>query len=117
MKQKLSEIYDFLEKNRIYNHDLQEKSYKSTIACHNSKKDKVIALLYHAANTKPKLVEFDEEEFSKFFSKHMAEELFAEKRRSIDLSKIQKDLNAVVNKATNVLDYIDEVRTMPKKLS
>ncbi len=60
---------------------------------------------------------FDEEAFSKFFAQHMVEEVAAEKRKMIDLSRIQKELKSVVTKATNALDYIAEVRAMPKKVS
>lgn len=51
MDDKLKEIFDFLNSNRLYNHTLQDRFYKSVIMSYDNTKDKVISLLYHIANT------------------------------------------------------------------
>ncbi len=57
MDNKLNEIFGFLISNRLYNHNLQERIYKSVVMPYEDTKDKVISLLYHFANSqsKPKI--------------------------------------------------------------
>jgi hypothetical protein len=51
MIKKLDSIYEFLQSNRQYNFELQNKFYKSIIYRHNNTEDKVLSLLYQIANT------------------------------------------------------------------
>jgi len=51
MDNKLKEIFDFLNLNRKYNKNLQERFYKSVVMPFDKTEDKVISLLYHIANT------------------------------------------------------------------
>ncbi len=63
VKNKLEEIFDFLNQNRQYNHALQNRVYISFVSPYNNSKDKIISLLYQIANTQSqpnidKLAEF-----------------------------------------------------------
>jgi hypothetical protein len=51
MEKQLQNIFEFLVANRIYNHLLQERYYKSVLSPYVSPKDNVVSLLYHIANT------------------------------------------------------------------
>jgi hypothetical protein len=66
MKEKLGQLFNFLQENRIYNKTLQEKYYRSIIKPFDNVTDKMISLLYHIANTQSqpkidKLAEFYKE--------------------------------------------------------
>jgi hypothetical protein len=51
MNSKLENIFSFLNENRKFNHDQQEKFYLSVVSPHSEPEDKLISLLYHIANT------------------------------------------------------------------
>jgi len=51
MDEKLETIFTFLNANRQFNHAFQERFYKSIIMPFADNRDKVVALLYHIANT------------------------------------------------------------------
>jgi hypothetical protein len=51
MKNKLEILFDFLKKNRTYNHSLQEKYHLSSVIAHNDVEDKILSLLYDIVNT------------------------------------------------------------------
>lgn len=51
LERKLEKIFQFLVKNRQYNHDLHEIVYISTILPFSTTEDKIISLLYSVANT------------------------------------------------------------------
>jgi hypothetical protein len=51
MERQLRNIFDFLISNRIYNHSLQNRFYKSVIIPFETPQDRVVSLLYHIANT------------------------------------------------------------------
>ncbi len=50
-KNKLQPLYDFLKENREFNKKVQNNFYNSILSHHEDNSDKVIALLYHIANT------------------------------------------------------------------
>ena len=62
MKEKLVQLFKFLQENRIYNKTLQEKYYRSVIKPFDNVTDKMISLLYHIANTQsqPKIDKLSE---------------------------------------------------------
>jgi hypothetical protein len=47
-------IFAFLQKNRMYNKDVQTNFYKGILSPFEDKEDKIIALLHHVANTQSK---------------------------------------------------------------
>lgn len=47
----LTQLFDFLKSNRIYNKEVQQSFYKSVILPYDSPNDKIISLLHHVANT------------------------------------------------------------------
>ncbi|MBX9782893.1 MAG: hypothetical protein K2X48_06355 [Chitinophagaceae bacterium] len=51
MDEKLENIFAFLNINRQFNHALQDKFYQAVVIPFVNKKDKIISLLYHIANT------------------------------------------------------------------
>lgn len=51
MKDKLQNIYTFLNENRNFNHSLQNRFYKSIILPYSDTEEKVLSLLYYIANT------------------------------------------------------------------
>lgn len=51
MNEKLDKIFNFLNANRKYNFELQNRFYLSTISAYTKPKDKLISLLYSTANT------------------------------------------------------------------
>lgn len=51
MDKKLEDIFTFLNTNRQFNHALQDRFYQSVVIPMSDKKDKVVSLLYHIANT------------------------------------------------------------------
>lgn len=51
MEHKLDEIFHFLNENRQFNHELQDRYYQSVILAYKEPTDKVVSLLYHIANT------------------------------------------------------------------
>lgn len=51
MENKINVIFDFLKKNRKYNHKLQEKYHLSTILPYKNKEEKILSLLYDIVNT------------------------------------------------------------------
>lgn len=51
MEGQLRNIFDFLISNRVYNHSLQNRFYKSVIIPFETPQDRLISLLYHIANT------------------------------------------------------------------
>lgn len=51
MNEKLEAIFTFLNENRQFNHDLQNRFYWSVISPYKMTTDKVVSLFYHIANT------------------------------------------------------------------
>ena len=51
MKEKLAQIFNFLNKNRVYNKELQERFYSSIILPYNNDIDRIESVIYHIANT------------------------------------------------------------------
>lgn len=51
MKERLSNIFNFLNEHRQFNHSLQDRFYKSVICPYSETAEKVVSLLYHIANT------------------------------------------------------------------
>ncbi|MBX7205285.1 MAG: hypothetical protein K1X81_07655 [Bacteroidia bacterium] len=51
VNEKLSEIYGFLIENREYNKLVQQKIYNKVILPYSDPVDRIVSLLYHAANT------------------------------------------------------------------
>lgn len=51
MTEKLNEIFIFLDANRTYNFELQNRYYLATISAYSEPNNKLISLLYNTANT------------------------------------------------------------------
>jgi len=51
MENKLKKIFDFLNSNRKYNHDLQKRFYLSSMAPYDTVSDKILSLLYDTVNS------------------------------------------------------------------
>jgi hypothetical protein len=51
MEKKLDQMFEFLNSNRRYNKNLQERFYNSVVSSCSENEDKIISLLYSIANT------------------------------------------------------------------
>ena len=55
MEAKLRKIFEFLEDNRCYNHELQTKCYIADISPYDSVSEKILSLLYRVVNTQSQI--------------------------------------------------------------
>ena len=90
MEEKLKQIFNFLKKNRQYNHSVQNRFYVSAITPHKGHKSKISSLLYHVASTQsqPKI-----NLLSTFFQR-----FFNDEKSALSLEHFINFLNPETNK-------------------
>lgn len=70
MENKLKKVFDFLNSNRKYNHDLQKRFYLSSMASYDTVSDKILSLLYDTVNSQSRSNIDNKSKFFKYVDKN-----------------------------------------------
>lgn len=71
LKNKLGKLFEFLKENRKFNKEFHERSYKQILSPYPDKRERIMSLLYHIANTQsqPKI-----DKLAEFYKKILKDE-------------------------------------------